>query len=71
MKFTVKEEIPTPPPKIYHLELNEDEMEMLRRFASTYSGHVALVAAANNFLSIVGKAYSHSLIAHACEVFKK
>ena len=49
MKFTVEEEISAPPPKIYHLELNEHELKFLRAAAGYYGGMRGA-----KFLEIVG-----------------
>ena len=37
MKLKVIENIPIPPPKTYHLELNEDEMKYIKWLATCHS----------------------------------
>lgn len=58
MKVTIKEVVPTPPPKIYVLELSEAELATLRYFAGLLAHHGAAHAdnaAARRFNNIVPK----------------
>ena len=41
MKFSVKKEAPIPPPKTYHLELSEQEMEFVSRLVDHYTVTIA------------------------------
>lgn len=58
MKMKVTTAPPIQPPKVYHLELSEDEMECLRRFAyeATVQDNM-LSPHAYDFLKTVGAAY--------------